>query len=29
VDVVEGVQEENGVKYEFQMWTRDATEQAD
>ncbi|KAK2461933.1 hypothetical protein APHAL10511_006396 [Amanita phalloides] len=23
-DVPEGIQEENGVKYEFQMWTRDA-----
>ncbi|KAJ2920310.1 hypothetical protein MD484_g243, partial [Candolleomyces efflorescens] len=29
VDVLEGVQEENGIKYEFQMWTRDALEQAD
>ncbi|PFH54454.1 hypothetical protein AMATHDRAFT_134370 [Amanita thiersii Skay4041] len=23
-DVVRGVQEENGIKYEFQMWTREA-----
>lgn len=24
VDIAEGVQEENGVKYEFQMWVRNS-----